>query len=233
MKMSIKEAMRSAENGCLCDEKEVHEVLTNLLNTPSKEFPAEFRQYIRDLLSCSLEWLKDIDDDAFGEYTYLDLLCMADVSISVLASEDADVYACTSLYSELLFVQFLKKTSTYCTWSSLFNSINVKTLLNTLDYIAQMPENSFNKLLEITNKESGQGIKYNISPNTTVKELVNQTENVIKQFWRPWHDLDEFADRVRVGYDAMNMIIFKCIKRAFTKEFITWRINSHKMHINM
>ncbi len=222
MKMSLKIAMQSAESGCLCGKQDIIHVLQNLLSTPISEFPQEFSTNIRKYLSCTHGWLNEIDDEKFGQYTYLDILCLSDTSIDILEQETPDCSECISLYSETLLLQFLKKTSEYCTWASLFGSISVEALLNVLDDLAKRPHNSFKELLEITDRLSDHWINYSITPTTTVGELMNQTEDVIKQFWRPWHDLDKFAEHVNVGYDVMNLIVFKCIKNAFHKHFKAW-----------
>ena len=88
MKLILKEAMRSAEDGCLMDKEEITRVLYRLLETPAKEFPKEYISSLKEMLSCGLEWIENVSDEEFGEYTYLDLLCLTDITAYSLIVED-------------------------------------------------------------------------------------------------------------------------------------------------
>lgn len=228
MRISLKEAMRSAEDGCIKDRDEIIKILTNFLALQTKNFPKDVREDIHNLLTFAHEWMENISDKEFGEFTYLDLICLSEIGIENLAENDTEKYNCLSLYSETLLIQILNKLYSYNKWASLFGSISIAELLNVLDDLAKKSHKSYSELLKITDRLSEHWNKYEITPKTTVKELMRQTESVIKQFWRPWHDLNSFSDNVRVGYDVMNLIAFKCIKLAVPKPFRLWRKESDR-----
>ena len=222
MRMTLKEAKRSAEDGCICDKEEILKVLVNLLNTPLKEFPPNVTNDLRNLFACGLEWLNNIDDEEFGQYSYLDLICLAKITADTLIHDDPDALPCLLLCADSVFLQFIKKTSKYCTWTALFRSVNVKELLNVLDELAKTPHNSYDELLRMTDSLSDNWIKYDITPKSTVGELLKQTQDIIDQPWKPWHDLNDFAAHIRIGYHVIELLAFRCIIRAFNTSFKIW-----------
>lgn len=228
MKLTLKEAMRSAEDGCLIDKEEITRVLYSLLETPAKEFPKEYISDLKELLSCALEWVGNVSDEEFGEYTYLDLLCLTDITAYTLICEDSQAAPSILLLSEYIFLNFLQKTANYCTPADLFCAVNLKELLNVLDELAGEPQNSFSEVIKLSKRIKGSNYTYNLTPKSTVKDLIVQTESVIRQYWRPWHNLITFSCNVMVGYEMIQMIALKCIKNAFSDSFRKWKRESDK-----
>lgn len=228
MKITLKEAMRSAEDGGLIDKEEITKVLYSLLETPAKEFPKEYISDLKGLLTCALEWVGNVSDEEFGEYTYLDLLCLTDITAYTLICEDSQAMPSVLLLSEYIFLNFLQKTANYCTPASLFCAVNLKELLDVLDELAGEPQNSFNEVIKHAKLIKGSTFTYNLTPKSTVNDLIVQTESVIRQYWRPWHNLIAFSCDVMAGYEIIQMIALKCIKNAFRDSFRKWKRESDK-----
>ena len=229
MKLTLKEAMRSAEDGCLSEKEEITRVLYSLLETPAKEFPKEYISDLKGMLACALKWVGNVSDEEFGEYTYLDLICLTDITAYYLILDDAaQAMPCVLLLSESIFLDFLQKTANYCTPASLFCTVNLRELLNVLDELAGEPQNSFSEVIKHANLIKGSTYTYNLTPKSTVKDLIVQTESVIRQCWRPWHNLIAFSCDVMAGYEVIQMIALKCIKNAFRDSFRKWKRESDK-----
>lgn len=228
MKLILKEAMRSAEDGCLMDKEEITRVLYRLLETPAKEFPKEYISSLKEMLSCGLEWIENVSDEEFGEYTYLDLLCLTDITAYSLIVEDPNAMPSVLLLSEYIFLNFLQKTANYCTPADLFCAVNLKGLLNVLDELAGEPQDSFGEMINLAGRINGDDYTYNLTSKSTVKDLVVQTDSIIRQCWRPWHELRTFSYDVMAGYEIIHTIAFKFIKNAFSNSFRKWKIESDK-----
>lgn len=228
MKLTLKEAMRSAEDGCLSDRKDITKVLMNLLATPAKEFPRPVITKLKDILTCGLEWLDTVSFEEFCEYTYLDLICLSYITAQTLIRNEPEEQHCLLILSEYIFLRFLRRTASYCTWTDLFYTVNLEELLNVLDELAGFPHNSFGELIELTHRINDSTFRYNITPKTTVQGLIEQTESVIRQYWRPWDDIKIFTADVTVGYEVIHMLAFKCIKNAFGSAFRKWEKEAEK-----
>ena len=62
MRLTLKETMRSAEDGCIKDKDDIIKILTNFLAVQTKDFPKSVREDIHKFLSFEHEWLENIDD---------------------------------------------------------------------------------------------------------------------------------------------------------------------------
>lgn len=228
MKLTLKEAMRSAEDGCLSDKEEITKVLQNLLATPAGEFPTRYMTDLKEMLSCGLEWVENVSNKEFSKYTYLDLICLSYITAQTLIRNEPEEQHCLLILSEYIFLRFLRRTASYCTWTDLFYTVNLEELLNVLDELAGFPHNSFGELIELTHRMNDSTFRYNITPKTTVQGLIEQTESVIRQYWRPWDDIKIFTADVTVGYEVIHMLAFKCIKNAFGSAFRKWEKEAEK-----
>lgn len=222
MKLTLKEAMRSAEDGCLIDKEEITRVLQNLLGTPAKEFPARYITDLKEMLACGLEWIGEVSNEEFGEYTYLDLICLAELTAQTIIRNDNSANFCLILLSDQVFQTFLRRAEDYCTPVDLFLAVNLKALMEILDELAGEPQTGFSELIKLTQRINSDTVRFDLTPKSTVKDLINQTERVIKQNWYPWHNLNDFRSDVLIGYGVSYMIAFECIENAFGDTFRKW-----------
>lgn len=183
-------------------------MLQNLLSTPATEFPARYITDLKEMFACVLEWVGKVSNEEFGKYTYLDLICLACLSAETLIRTEHNTQNCVLLLSEQVFLKFLQKTASYCTPADLFCAVNFKELLNILDELAGLPQTSFSELIKLTRRINDGTFRYDLTSRSTVKDLIDQTESVIKQYWRPWDDLKSFRSDVMVGYEVIHMVAF-------------------------
>lgn len=222
MKLTLKQAVRSAERGCLDDREDVARVLDCLMAAPARELPREYTADLKGMLACGLHWLENVSDEEFGEYTYLDLICLSYFTFVSLFNEDPDAQPSLLLLAEQIFLKFIQKTENYCTWTSLFCWLNLEELLNILDEKAGLPHNSFNELIRLTRRIECESYSYNLNARSTVKDLADQTERIIKQYWCPWENIRDYTFDVTTGYEVISTVVFGCILRAYKNVLRTW-----------
>ena len=228
MQMTLRNALKSAEDGYISDPKEVNKILVHLLGTQMKDIPPDTSRYIHDILSTTLEYLKKVDEKEFGNLSYLDILCMADSVYDIIIREEPDGADCLYVLLDVVFWQFFKDTKSYCTWTDLFRSVNVKALMDNFDDLAQESRHSFAELISITGRISDENYRYSITEKTTVEDLLNQTDRVIKRAWYPWKDINDYSKDIIVGYEVMNLITFVCIRKIYPTVFEQWKFHRKK-----
>ena len=228
MKLTLKEAKRSADIGYLGNNDEIAKVLRNLLKTQLKELPKNYTTSVKDLLSCGLEWLNDVSDKEFGEYTYLDLICLAKITAETLLRDEPDAESSFLLLSEYVFLNFLQKTAGHCTWTDMFYTVNLKGFMDLLDELAEQPHTGFERLVKHTHRIKNDNFRYSLTTKSTVKDLIEQTDSIMKQYWRPWNSIREFAGDVIVGYEVICGIAFTNIINAFGETFFKIKKEAEK-----
>lgn len=220
IKTTIENATRYSRQGYIDNPDDVEKIIKRLADTPVSSFISKHTSTVLEVLA---EYMEDahMDYQRVDEVTYAEALAMLDGIVT------SGIYDCNcrdwcrdSRSSTLAhFRSMMISSEDSNTALKLFMSVTVKEYLCYLASRTGLFGNNTAILYETVRLDVENYLKFSITENTTIGELLLNFDIFQIRNWLPIMPIKEFEAEIRGSYDSLYRLLIEYYQKAFKSIF--------------